>query len=388
MPVAAHPKLTEVGGHRAESRPARRQRPTTASARGRTPGPNSPAWSPTPPHAASPSCRRSRCRATSAPPSPPIPHLGNRPGRAAWRSGRAGGCATPSSGSTTRSSTSAAPSSTRSWTSSPSPYVHLGGEECPTTEWTHSRPPRAPGRPRRGWRPRRPARLVHGPDRRLPRRARPPPARLGRDRGRLPRHLHRDDLARPAHTACGAARRGHARDHGAVPPLHLPRLPPVRRPGEPPGQPGSVVDLRDRLRPRPRARRREPEAAAGCSAPRPSCGPSTSPPPRTPSTSPSPGCAPSPTAPGAARPTGPDFQARLHRPQRPARRARRAATDPPCTTRPVPRITPTSETARPPMRTREERDRAPPRAPAVAAAMGAAALDRPAGAPPARPPTG
>lgn len=113
MPVAAYPKLTEIGGHRAESQQVYGAPRTTASrTAGRTRGPNSATLSGTRPLAVSPSCPRSRCPDMYEPPSPPIPTWATTPS-APSTSGPAGACATPCSASTTRSSTSAAPSSTR-----------------------------------------------------------------------------------------------------------------------------------------------------------------------------------------------------------------------------------------------------------------------------------
>ena len=144
----------------------------------------------------------------------------------------------------------------------PSPYIHVGGEECPTTEWDEQR-----RRARtRGWReglrgPRGAARLVPRPDRRLPRPARALPGRLGRDRHRTAPGLHRDDLARPVPRPGRGPPRPPRRQR--APPGHVPGLRPVRRAARAAGPARSRRRSAGRPRPRPRTRRTRTRRPAG-----------------------------------------------------------------------------------------------------------------------------
>ena len=159
----------------------------------------------------------------------------------------------------------------------PSPYVHIGGDECPVTEWEHSPAAlaradgrgaaRAPGRCTAGsWAGSAAFLVERGPA----------AGRLGRDRRQLPPGFTVMTWREPGH-ALAAARRGHQVVHGA-PPGDVSRLRPVPGPGEPPGQPGGPVALRavhtyDRCL-RAGAGGRVP----GAGHPGASCGPSTCPP--------------------------------------------------------------------------------------------------------------
>ena len=204
------------------------------------------------------------------------PELGNRPGRRldVWTDGA---CATPSSASTTRSSTSAAPSSKRSWTSSPRPTSTSAARSAPPPSGRRSAAARERGSRRglpgpealHGWFLGRIGDFLDRP--------RPAPRRLGRDRHRTAARLHRDDLARPVPRPRRGAPRPARRD-GATTAPPTSTTPSPTTPANRPAQPGAVVDLQSvhAYRPRPRPTR-TPRPRHGCSARRPSCGPSSSP---------------------------------------------------------------------------------------------------------------
>ncbi|MFD4686676.1 beta-N-acetylhexosaminidase [Streptomyces sp. NPDC058461] len=124
----------------------------------------------------------------------------------------------------------------------PSPYVHLGGDECPTTEWERS--PAARARAAReglpgpgalhGWFLARMTEHLVAAGRR--------PVAWAEDGVTLPRECAVMSWREPAH-AWAAARRGHEVVHADHRTTYLDY---PQRPGplEPPGQPGLVVDLR------------------------------------------------------------------------------------------------------------------------------------------------
>ncbi len=179
----------------------------------------------------------------------------------------------------------------------PSRYVHLGGDECPTVEWETSPTARrraaelglaAPAH-LRGW-------FLGEVGRHLLAAGRVPICWAETDGATLPVEFtvmpwrdaeHGRDAARRGHDIVMAPHRATYLDY-----------PQSDRPDEPLGQAEYVVDL-----PTAHAHQAAPRTGTrpngpGCSAPRPSCGASSSPPPSTSTTSPTPGCAPSPTGPG------------------------------------------------------------------------------------------
>ncbi|MFI5476850.1 beta-N-acetylhexosaminidase [Streptomyces cacaoi] len=124
----------------------------------------------------------------------------------------------------------------------PSPYVHLGGDECPVTEWEHSPAARAraareglPGpRALHGWFLTRMTEHVVRAGRR--------PVAWAEDGVALPRECTVMSWREPAH-AWAAARRGHEVVHADHRATYF-DYPQRHGPLEPPGQPGLVVDLR------------------------------------------------------------------------------------------------------------------------------------------------
>ena len=89
------------------------------------------------PSGTSPWSPRSTCPATSQAAIAAYPELGN-PARPSSGSGRSGGSARTSSTSTTRRSRSSGPCCDEVLELFPSPYVHVGGDECPTDQWTQA----------------------------------------------------------------------------------------------------------------------------------------------------------------------------------------------------------------------------------------------------------
>lgn len=137
----------------------------------------------------------------------------------------------------------------------PSPYVHLGGDECPTTEWEQS--PRARARATAEGLP-APAALhgwLLGQAGCPPAGTRSPPRRLGREPGPAPARLHGDELARPRARRRSAPPRSRRRPH--PPPDHLPRLRTGRLPRR------ADRPARTRRRPAHRARRRPRTTGSG-----------------------------------------------------------------------------------------------------------------------------
>jgi hexosaminidase len=142
----------------------------------------------------------------------------------------------------------------------PSPYVHIGGEECPTTEWQHSTAARARAAEEgldgpealHGWFMRRIGDFLTG-------------------RGRRPLGWTETGRGLPAcftvlpwrdeEHGLAAARRGQQVIMAPYRSTYL-DYPQSARPGEPPGQPGPVVDLRTVYATEPAPAHWEPEAAA------------------------------------------------------------------------------------------------------------------------------
>ncbi|MFF8670095.1 beta-N-acetylhexosaminidase [Streptomyces sp. NPDC015242] len=260
MPVAAYPKLTEIGGHRSRSMtgPTGDRYDGTphggaytraelvrlvdhAAARGIT----------VMPEIEMPGHARAAVAA--------YPHLGNRPERTLDVWTRWGVC------DTTLGVHEEVFDFCRTVLEEvmdvfPSPYLHIGGDECPTTEWERS--PAARARAREAGLP-GPAAL-HGwflgrVGTFLTRQGRRPVgwAETGTE---LPEDFTVMAWRDPAH-ALEAARRGHdvINSHHRATYLDYPRS---AGPDEPPGQPGGVVGLRDVHGHDPVPGAASPEAAA------------------------------------------------------------------------------------------------------------------------------
>ncbi|MEV5355752.1 beta-N-acetylhexosaminidase [Streptomyces sp. NPDC052693] len=243
MPVAAYPKLTEIGGHR-------RQSPI---------GPGGDRYDGTPHGGAYTRAELIRLVAHAAARGitvlPEIempgharaavaayPHLGNRPEHTPDVWTRWGVC------DTTLGVHEEVFDFCRTVLEEvmdvfPSPYVHIGGDECPTTEWEQSPAARARARTAglagpaalHGWFLDRVGTFLTRHGRR--------PVAWAESGTELPDGFTVMAWRDPAH-ALAAARRGHdvINSHYRATYLDYPRS---ADPGEPPGQPGGVVTLRD-----------------------------------------------------------------------------------------------------------------------------------------------
>ncbi|MGV9455048.1 beta-N-acetylhexosaminidase [Streptomyces sp. NPDC003635] len=243
MPVAAYPKLTEIGAHRAESQI----------------GPAGSGTYDGVPHSGSYTraeldglARYAAARGVTVVPEIEMPghvraalaaypHLGNHPERTLDVWTRWGVC------DTVLGVHDEALDFCRTVLDEvmdvfPSPYIHIGGEECPTAEWTHS----AAARERAAAEGLTNPEALHGWFLRqigdfLVRRGRRPVA-WAETGAELPLDFTVMTWRDPAHTAT-AARRGHA----VVSAYHRATYLDYAQsdsPHEPPAQPGAVVDLR------------------------------------------------------------------------------------------------------------------------------------------------
>ncbi|GHH28489.1 beta-N-acetylhexosaminidase [Streptomyces lanatus] len=232
MPVAAYPKLTEIGGHRAPPMPGGGAYTRSeladlveyAAARGIT----------VLPEIEMPGHVRAALAA--------YPQLGNRPERALDVWTRWGVCDTVL-GVHEEVFDFCRTVLEEVMDVFPSPYVHIGGEECPVTEWEES--PRARARAREaglsgpaalhGWFLGRIGAFLVRNGRR--------PVGWAETGAELPADFTVMAWRDPAH-ALAAAGRGHdvINAHHRATYLDYPQS---DRPEEPPGQPGAVVGLRD-----------------------------------------------------------------------------------------------------------------------------------------------